>query len=425
MGKVSFKFFKIFDRSETFLVVFFVISLGIASGITTFNALIDPFGIFNSPVIKGVNAVKPRMYNNSRMVKAHQIVRVKPRGLILGTSRSEIGLDPAHPGWSGQARPVYNASLPSGRILEMYHYLLHAHTQNHLKQVVLGLDFFSFDTSHLYEAGFLKERLDSGIPQLINLGCFRDLTASLLSFNAISASIETLGGQGLLKSAYLENGRLDTSFHPKLIKASGGHFGAFEKRLTSTITSPDGIRAMKYRHNSSNRKDSLKWLEKIAEFCASRKIELHMLISPVHAQWQELMFQLDIWNDYEQWKKDVTEVVAASKKRSAVSIELWDFSGFNAVSMEPVPDPGDTFKKMDYYWEASHYKREVGDMMLDRVLLEVSAECLLGFGVKLTAGNLQSHLTQLREAHQNFLRARPLRIRYLKSLIHKALGKQT
>src|SRR5207245_6367389 len=77
-----------------------------------------------------------------RLVKAYEVRRLRPRGIILGTSRSHVGLRPSHHGWDPAARPVYNLAFDGATTKEMYHYLLHAHAVRPLRQVVLGLDTY-------------------------------------------------------------------------------------------------------------------------------------------------------------------------------------------------------------------------------------------------------------------------------------------
>ena len=68
---------------------------------------------------------------------------------------------------------------------------------------------------------------------------------------------------------------------------------------------------------------------------------------------------------FEQWK---AEIIASVDKyaKAGMKVELIDFSGFSAETSEPIPVRGDK-THLAYYWEAGHFKKELGDRMLDRI----------------------------------------------------------
>ena len=59
-----------------------------------FNILVDPYGLFRLVDAPAFNATKPTSGAHGAMVKAYQVLRVDPAGLILGNSRAEVGFDP-------------------------------------------------------------------------------------------------------------------------------------------------------------------------------------------------------------------------------------------------------------------------------------------------------------------------------------------
>jgi len=402
-----------------YLKSFFVTSFCFFCAVLLVNGAINPFGLLTVPVVQGINSVKPRMLPNARMIKAHQITAIKPAGLILGSSRAETGINPEHPGWSEAAKPVYNSSLPSGRIFELYQYLRHAHSQNPLKQVVLGLDYFSFDLDRTREPGYDSARLNGGtegFPEFIRV---KDLISVLFSFNALDASADTLFHQNKAAHGYLSNGSQDTRNRRELVLAKGGHHAAFKATLKAAILSEDGITKTNYTLTSPD-KPTLKYFRDLLKFCRKKQIELYILISPVHAQWLEMIWQLGAWDRYEQWKRDVVwcvnEVTTVKKPKSV--IELWDFSGFHTIAQEPVPAASKRKSDMKWYWEANHYKREVGDLMLDRVLVGIKGESPNKFGVRLDSANIDSHLKAIRDQRNAYVAVRPEEKIYIGKLIH-------
>jgi hypothetical protein len=55
---------------------------------------------------------------------------------------------------------------------------------------------------------------------------------------------------------------------------------------------------------------------------------------------------------------------------------------------------------MKYHWEASHYKKELGDIVLER-LLNISP--YKDFGVELNSENIDSHIQKLRDDRVKFI----------------------
>ncbi len=83
-----------------------------------------------------------------------------------------------------------------------------------------------------------------------------------------------------------------------------------------------------------------------------------LFISPIHVRQLEAIEQSGKWNDFVAWKKSMMEL---ANSKTACDIELWDFARHNRVTEEPVPEVG----PMKYYWESSHYRKVVGDAILN------------------------------------------------------------
>ncbi len=78
------------------------------------NAIVDPFGINRIVVIRGFNAFKPTMQNRVRLAKAFDVRRIKPRAIVLGTSRSHVAIRTTHPGWDPPMKSthIYATLMP-------------------------------------------------------------------------------------------------------------------------------------------------------------------------------------------------------------------------------------------------------------------------------------------------------------------------
>lgn len=113
---------------------------------------------------------------------------------------------------------------------------------------------------------------------------------------------------------------------------------------------------------------------------------------------------------FEEWKRALVRIVDENpaSQASAAPVELWDFSGYNEITVEPVPAASDKGRSMHWYWEAGHYKREVGELALARMLRSSGEDgpAPAAFGVKLSGQNIDRHLTAIRDGQRKYADAR-------------------
>src|SRR5438445_13707326 len=62
------------------------------AAVVAVNLVVDPFGMHRLVVLESVNAYKPAIPTRVRLIKAYEVRRPRPPGIILGTSRSPVGL---------------------------------------------------------------------------------------------------------------------------------------------------------------------------------------------------------------------------------------------------------------------------------------------------------------------------------------------
>jgi len=79
----------------------------------------------------------------------------------------------------------------------------------------------------------------------------------------------------------------------------------------------------------------------------------------------------------------------------------WDFSGYNAITTEPIG------WQMSWYWDASHYRRDVGDMILDRMFGLPHRTGPERFGTRVTQGTIEPHLARFDSERELWLATNP------------------
>ncbi|MEC4983484.1 MAG: hypothetical protein SAK42_05250, partial [Oscillatoria sp. PMC 1076.18] len=170
-------------RYLIWLIAFFCLEFVV---VALFNLAIDPFAAFGSPMISGVNQLKLEQQAHVRLFKAIAITRLQPKTILLGSSRTDLGLNPDHQVFANKS-PVYNLGVPGVNMYEVRRYFEHAlQNQPEIKQVVLGIDFLMFNQFRPEKPDFSERRLN-----LKRIG-LADALATTFSLDAVTSSWETI-----------------------------------------------------------------------------------------------------------------------------------------------------------------------------------------------------------------------------------------
>ena len=147
-------------------------------------------------------------------------------------------------------------------------------------------------------------------------------------------------------------------------------------------------------------------------------IDLKFVIYPVHAHTLVLFHLAGLWPGFEAWKRELVDRIEHAPSNSNVS--LWDFSGFSPYSIEDVPPPGDIKSEMRWYWEGGHFKRSLGDVLLENVLN--STVIHPQFGHHLSVQNLDDHLQSLRTDRDKYELVRSMEVEALRAMVDAAIS---
>jgi hypothetical protein len=97
--------------------------------------------------------------------------------------------------------------------------------------------------------------------------------------------------------------------------------------------------------------------------------------------------------DFGAWLQQVAAIVAEESAASGREMPLWDFYGYNAITTEPFPDKSQPQSTLRNYWEISHYRRHIGDLVLSRVMGGNDAPP--DFGFRVTAATVGQDLQRI------------------------------
>jgi hypothetical protein len=359
------------------------------------NILIDPYLLFRMPRVAGLNAYKPASISQERLMKGYEVIDARPNTVLLGSSRVDVGMDARHPAWAAADRPVYNLALAGGGPYASYRYLQHVMAGNRVGFVVLGLDFEYFlvttQADRPPEPEFGSRLLvnhDGSHNAASKARYARDLFRAALSFDAFADSTTTLiqnlsGG----RSTDLVDGNAEwQSFHAHTA----------ERGSQPLVTVSDAA-AIGYYRNTKRNTFALNDVKEILDLCAKHRARVVVFLNPVHADQLEIYDLLGYWEPFEDWKRELVALVKTygSSPDAHERIALWDFTDYDSYSTEPVPLDGEL---MRWFWEPSHYTRELGSAVVMRILSPDERN----FGAMLDSENLEQHLAAIRARQQRY-----------------------
>lgn len=332
-----------------------------------FNFKMDPYGIWGQDAWFGLNHVKNLQRRHERLFKAVAVMRVRPTTILLGSSRTEVGLDPKHPLFASRTG-IYNLGIAGPNMGEVEQYFEHAlANQPKLEEVILGIDFFMFNDLSKNRADFDKELIGrTTIPS-------KTLLEVLFSFDALEASRSTLffnlNPSPIRGVEFRADGMEKVKYLVSRKKSFEGTIKEFLRRIR------DNPMYGKYRYSQS----AFESLAQVVRICREKQIRLTLFISPSHATEWEMIRLTGLWPEFENWKRQVAELYP-----------LWDFSGYNFVTTEAVAED------MENYIDHSHYTPKIGTLVLNRMFHVHEKDVPKDFGVLLTPENVEPHLSKIR-----------------------------
>lgn len=349
-------------------------------GITVFNALVDPYGVLNSPDLSVTEEKVLKGKGHTRLFKAVDIKRMKPMAILLGTSRAERGLDPKHPVFADN-QPAYNLALPGANQYEVMRYFEHAiANQPDLKQVVIGIDFFMFNQFNPNKPDFSEHRLEK--TRITPADVFN----TTFSIDAMRSSLLTVVSN--IGNFGSESYRYDGAW---IVPSNQNSETTLRRMLAADLreTYDD------YQLSP----EALDHFREIIETCRQRNIDVKVFISPTHATQREAVRVAGLWSAFENWKREIVKITP-----------VWDFSGYNSITAEAISH------EMENYLDSSHYTQEVGNLVLNRLFDYNNESVPADFGVWITPQNVEAHLRQIRTDRQRWASQNPEAVKLVQDI---------
>jgi len=389
---------------KKFYLNIFILALISFVLIGSFNFIIDPYGLFRNFEKVGINQQKEGVRNKIRYVKSIQVLTQNPKTLIIASSRVHDGVNPESAMIPKTYKPVYNYGIPMIRIKEVKLFLLHALKSHNVKNVIIGLDFFMFNS---------KEKLNHELDPKIFDNKFQMLNLyikPLISATALNDSIQTIK----ISHAYKDRKEFFANGYRPGSQVNFGlkNYEKLHNYMNWTFLSSRQTETLYYENYGLDEEVFSDFKEVIA-ICKKNHINLILYISPAHANLDgEGIVVSKNFALFEEWKRKITKISDDMK------IPLWDFSGYNSITTEAVKTP------MKNYWDSSHFTEKIGDLILAKILnnKDYISTVPISFGVKLTPETIESHLHQIKLDRQLYLKSNFHEINDLHSMYIKALN---
>jgi hypothetical protein len=163
----------------------------------------------------------------------------------------------------------------------------------------------------------------------------------------------------------------------------------------------------------------LREFEQVLRLYAGKGVQIHLFISPIHAALLTLIQELGLQTQYNDWARALVAAVARVNAdiELAEPLVLWDFSGYNTITTEPVPAEG---ARMQWWRDPPHYQSIVGDMIITRLLGRNSTVTIPpDFGIQLTPANIESVIADRSSAAQRYMEVVPAEVANTRRLVRE------
>jgi hypothetical protein len=368
---------------KTYLCVAGGLPLVVVCGIAATNYVLDPYLTHQWQTPQVLRLRQPVEKLNA-WGKTYAMALYRPDTIYLGNSRTELGL--AVP--RGGPSRVFNAALSGATIGDAMRMLGHARQVAKVRKVIWGIDAPSFTLS----VG--NTELESGLLATDDIYLARRFLLDMqraASVDMTRESLAVLGGRApaVCRAALAQYGQRDGACIRHRIQGWGG---------TSEVVRP---RTREFLRGEGPTDGTMEALENTVRHACD--VQWRLYVNPTHAMTIDTLYWAGKGGQYEGWLVRLAAI--AYRLRGAGSdVRIFDFSGFNSVTTETIPRPGDS-AEMRNYWETSHYREQVGNLILAR--LDGGAAANDGFGTELLPASIYLHIGSLRASRERYLANHP------------------
>lgn len=354
-----------------YLGLFSVTVLLAALSVGGFNFLVDPYLVFGSARIEGFNDVKVDVNSRVRTAKVYQPESGAWDTLIAGNSRVEMGIDPRHSCFVDAGWNVYNVAIPGAGVRQQLAYALNIVYQQPVERVFVSVDFVDFlvgtgsaaprRDATPSAAGSLRFLFDGAENPDRVTASLKDRYTALFSLDALVSSVRTVLLQSPAQPTRDARGFNPANDFARAVNVEGpaALFSQKLATLEARYAQPYGLR---YRDGSVS--TAFDALSQFLDIAASEEIEVVIFTNPFHEAFWGLLERIGLRSLHAEWLGMIEDTIRASSGNA----ELWEFSMDSPFIHEAVPPAGVRTGPLAWFWEPAHYRRELGDLMVEAML---------------------------------------------------------
>lgn len=352
--------------------------------VASLNYLVDPYLLhqWDSPLLQ---RLRPTHEKLSVWGKTYAVARYRPAVVYIGNSRTEMGLSAeAYEVFPGKS--VFNSAVSGASIGDAMQLARHAARVSQVDTMIWGIDAPSFSMEQ-GSAG-IEPGLTDGGPAFFARRALLNIKRGL-TLDMTQDTLRLLTGSygQVCRSSLALHGQRDQRCVSDRIHGWGGTAKAMIPRL------------QEFGAGAGPTLDALQAFDATVDELCRNGTRLRLYINPTHAMTMDVLYRRGRWADMERWQGELA-ALAERYRQQGCNVRVHDFSGFNSITSEAIPQFGGT-REMRYYWEASHYRDNVGRMILAR-LFGGEADVPDDFGVELTPHSIPAHHQAMRAARDRY-----------------------
>lgn len=375
-----------------------------------FTIAVDPYRMFGTPTVRGLTELKPRAAEQMSIAKTYQLERIAPKTLLLGNSRTEIGLDPTSRQFPPEQRAVFNAAYAGRDVCTSLLMLRDAIAVRVPESIILAVEFqdiLSVPSALPKPVAKLSSQPDGAERRRLvddsghrnpkrALQVWKDRFAATLTIDALLDSVTTVLNQNPARSATMTPLGFNPLHEYRDFVARSGYHNLFSAKMSDYRKQYAAFAKPDFAHPSPTMVRTDRCFLALTKLAVEHHIPMTLYIHPYHAEFLDMLNNFGFWTSFEDWKRHLAAQVAGLQS-DETEIRVIDFSGYNEFTTEQVPAPGDTQSEMRWYWEPGHYKSALGEHILERIVHGRTR-----FGRVLTSANIETVLAEIRQERDRF-----------------------
>ena len=365
--------------------------LGTAGGVVlvfiVFNTWINPLWVTPTPWTDDSFAEYRPIYRHQRTAKAGLIRSEAWQAAFFGSSRIDIALDPENPNW-GETRAV-NLAVSAGTLPETAAIVRFTLEHDDLETAIVGIDIGDLvnGRSPYRSTGFMESPFNPKGDR------FERELRYVAGISTFESAIQTIGNRiGDELPEYTSRGHRRCHHEPPVV------------RVTMARDSvPHALRTVRRRkHALAPNAWKISLLSQILSDAKQHRTRLVIVIPPSHATYIGIYhYDADPDPVFATDRGIMARLVAEANAAypDAPAAEIWDFNDFHPLNCEPIPDGK---SRMAYWVDGTHARRELGDIMLARIMGWPIEGPGADYGASFDASSLDQRLAEIKDGYQVF-----------------------